>query len=114
MLAALAAISLANCQAQFHSDFLEVADVANEQFLKRPVVRASGNIVNIADKSVANEYYGPLYVGSTMKSIKVSYDTMSDWTVVSSTAYDISSSITKSPWESPKGVPTTREFTIGD
>ena len=49
----------------------------------RPRVRASANVVDIDDFSVPNEYYGDLYVGSELQPFKVSYDTMSDWTVVS-------------------------------
>ena len=114
LISVLSVATLTNCQELFHSDLLEVSDAAPETFLKGPVVRATANIVNIDDTSVPNEYYGPLFIGSAMKAVNVSYDTMSDWTMVSSTAYDISGSNTKSEWKSPKNVPTTREFKIGD
>lgn len=91
-----------------------VTGVTSEQFLKRPVVGASANVVVINDKQVPNEFYGPVYIGSEMIPLKIVYDTLSDWTMISSTNYDIEGSETKSAWVSPKGVATTREFKMGN
>jgi hypothetical protein len=56
-----------------------------EEFLKRerPIVKASGNVVNIDAISIPNMYFGHLYIGSEVWTAMVSYDTMSDFTVVS-------------------------------
>jgi hypothetical protein len=94
-LASVAILLVSCCMAQFESDIAQVTDGANEVFLDRPrhgpIVRASGNVVNIDDKSMPNEYFGALYIGSEAVRVSVSYDTMSEWTVVSSD-YDIFSS----------------------
>ena len=58
-------------------------------------MKASANVVVIDDKSVPNEFYGPMYLGSDMVPLKVSYDTLTEWTVINSNQYDILSSKTQ-------------------
>ena len=61
------------------------------------VVGLQDTTVYIDDESVANEYYGPVYVGDRKEVMSVLYDTMSDWTVLSD-EYDVKSSETSKPW----------------
>ena len=51
---------------------------------QHPTVKASANIVVIEDKAVPNEFYGPMFVGTNMVPLKVSYDTLTKWTVINS------------------------------
>ena len=48
-----------------------------------PTVSASANIVDIDDKSVQSEYYGRVYVGSEAWRVVTLFDTLSDWTIIS-------------------------------
>ena len=61
----------------------KIVAVDNNEFLRGPVVKSSKNVVYINDKSVPNEYFGNLFIGSEVWRATVSYDTISDWTVVS-------------------------------
>lgn len=111
-LGGLAAIVASLCIAQVKSEQLQITDVANEQFLRGPAVKSSGNIVNIDDKSVPNEYYGNLYIGSEAWRATVCYDTVSDWTVVSSD-FDIYASDTQKAWQMNNGTMTTKSVNLG-
>lgn len=113
-LGAVAALSISLCMAadRIEPEYLQVADVANEVFLKRPMVRASGNVVNIDDKSVPNEYFGNLYIGSESWRATVSFDTMSDWTVVDND-FDVMSSDSSKLWELPDGEVVKRTVDLG-
>lgn len=62
--------------------------------MRGPVVKSSGNVVNIDDKYLPNTYYGNLFIGSELLRATVIYDTVSDWTVVTS-AFDIQTSETR-------------------
>lgn len=108
----LAALMISYSMAHFEPQVLEVTDVANEQFLQRPRVMASGNVVIIDDKSVPNEYFGNLFIGSEVWPAKVSYDTMSDWTVVSSD-FAVERSHTKQAWQNKEGTAVIRSVSIG-
>lgn len=80
---------------------------ANQELVGHPIVQASANVVVIDDKSVPNDYFGPMYIGSNMVPLKISYDTLSDWTVISNQSYNVMASETQSPWVSINGDPVT-------
>ena len=83
--------------AQFESEFVEVCDFTQKQFFEKPRVLASANVVEIDDSSVPNTYFGNLYVGSDVWRATVCYDTMSDWTVISSD-FDVYASQSQQPF----------------
>ena len=63
---------------------LPVESIGQEQLAQHPTVKASANVVVIEDKAVPNEFYGPMFVGENMVPLKVSYDTLTEWTVINS------------------------------
>ena len=80
-----------------------------EMLLSHPVVQASANVVIIDDTSVPNEFFGPLYISPDMVPLKVSYDTLSDWTVISSDNYNAQTSNSATPWTTVNDDPITQE-----
>lgn len=112
-LGALVAITISLCLAESdHSSHQDLPIIENEEFLRGPVVMASSNIVNIDDKSVPNEYYGNLYIGSEAWRATVCYDTVSDWTVISSDI-DIQSSETGKMQTIDNGTAVIKKVDLG-
>ena len=79
---------------------------------KRPIVQASANVVDIDDREVPGEAYGPLYVGSDAQYAVVAYDTMVDWTVVSR-EIDLDASATAKLWTEGAGDVIERSVDLG-
>lgn len=62
----------------------EATDSTDEAFLARPIVQASGNIVDINDKLVPGEYFGAVHLGKNLDTVQVTYSTMINQVVISS------------------------------
>lgn len=83
------------CNTELKMNFANVNELAPR---KRPKVQASGNVVYIDDKSIPNEYFGNIYLGSEMWRVTVYYDTLSAWNVISS-EFDVQISGSISEWQ---------------
>jgi len=79
----------------------------------RPRVYASNNVVDINDFSVPGEYFGPLFVGSEMELLEVSYVTTTELTIVSSENYNVHSSKTSVPWMSENRMHVEKAVDLG-